>query len=254
MFWPLSHTLSPYLIEWCFSPMGIIEQVHVIGCSSKGWTCFFCCWVHPGSEVIQCLQAGLSQRLYAESRIFPVSCMKGRCMSKCGPSHCRWTQLWIATHISHPAAGSQRVVGIVWLLDWLAPSVCPSSGWSVVEAVTLIPRSWLRLWLKFDTNWVPLLLITSSGRQWSLQMWSLNNQATPEAIMSNVIYMAWAHLDRRSTTTIIASYPWLCVIRSTEMTFQWQLGTWFDMSFPISGAGKVLVWLQKSQPFMHSAT
>ena len=111
--------------------------------------------------------------------------------------------------------------------------------------------------MKLDTNWVPPSLITSLHRPWSFQMWSLNNQATPEAVTSDGIGMTWARLERQSTTTMMALYPWLhgsSVMRSTEMSCQQRSGTLLGISHPVRGAGKVFMQLHRSQPFTYSAT
>src|SRR5882724_3962080 len=60
---------------------------------------------------------------------------------------------------------------------------------------------------------------------------------------SNVIGMMWAHLERQSTTTMMASYPWLCgssMMRSTEMICQQWSGTLLGISHPVRGVGRSL--------------
>ena len=59
--------------------------------------------------------------------------------------------------------------------------------------------------MKFDTNWGPLSLITSSGSLCSFQMPSRNNQATPSEVISDVVAMKWAHLDKQSTVMSMES-------------------------------------------------
>ena len=78
------------------------------------------------------------------------------------------------------------------LLDFLIDPLCLTIGLLVVSGgcVILIFSSWLRLHVKFNTNWVPQSLMTSSGSPWSFQTWSLNNRATPEAVTSEVVGMA----------------------------------------------------------------
>jgi len=104
-------------------------------------------------------------------------------------------------------------------------SLCQSISESWSGLVIVSPS---QLWGKFKTSWVPQLMITSSARPWHFQMCSLNSQATLEAVMSDVIGMTWACLDRQLTTFMMALYQWLhgsSMIRSTEMICQWQPGT-----------------------------
>ena len=62
------------------------------------------------------------------------------------------------------------------------------NGGQAVDAVIVIFSSWLRLHMKFDTNWVPWSLMTSSGSPWSFQTWSLNNRATPDFGSTQIQY------------------------------------------------------------------
>ena len=65
-----------------------------------------------------------------------------------------------------------------------------------MEAATLILSISLRPHMKFNTNWGPLSLTTSSGSPCDFQMLSQNSQATLSKVMLDVVVMKWACLDR----------------------------------------------------------
>ena len=44
------------LVQWCLSPVCIIEPSHVISCSGQGQMGLVCGLVHPGGEVFQIFQ------------------------------------------------------------------------------------------------------------------------------------------------------------------------------------------------------
>jgi len=95
------------------------------------------------------------------------------------------------------------------------------------------------------------------GRPWSFQNWSLNIWATPATVTLDIVGTTWAHLDSQSTTTMMVSYPWLhgnSMIRLTKIIFHPWSRTWLGMSFLTGGAGKVFIWLHRSQPLTYFAT
>ena len=63
----------------------------------------------------------------------------------------------------------------------------------------------LRPYMKFDMNWGPLSLITSSGSPCNFQTLSQNSRVTPSEVMSDVVGMKWAHLDSRFTASSMES-------------------------------------------------
>ena len=74
-----------------------------------------------------------------------------------------------------------------------------------MDAATLIPSISLRPCMKFDTNWRPRSLITSSGSPCNFQTPSRNSRATPSEVTSDVVGMKWAPLDSQSTATSMES-------------------------------------------------
>ena len=74
-----------------------------------------------------------------------------------------------------------------------------------MEATTLIPSISLSLHMKFNMDWGPLLLITSSRSPCSFQMPSQNNWVTPSNVMLDVVVMKWAHLDKQSMAASMES-------------------------------------------------
>ena len=71
-----------------------------------------------------------------------------------------------------------------------------------MEAATIIPSV---SGMKFDTNWGPLTLITSSGSPCNFQTLSRNSWVTPSEVMSDVVGMKWACLDSQFTATSMES-------------------------------------------------
>ena len=57
-----------------------------------------------------------------------------------------------------------------------------------MDAATLILSVSLRPRMKFDTNWGPQSLITSSGSPCNFQMPSRNSRATPSEVTSDVVH------------------------------------------------------------------
>src|SRR5882724_3717588 len=65
------------------------------------------------------------------------------------------------------------------LLDFLIDPLCLTISLWVVSGGHRNPdfQQLAEAAHEIDTNWVPWSLMTSSGRPWSFQTWSLNNQA-----------------------------------------------------------------------------
>src|SRR5260221_14633695 len=88
-------------------------------------------------------------------------------------------------------------------------------------------------------------------------MCSRNSWATPAESKEVTVGMVWIRLDRQSTTTRMALYPFesrSSPIMSMEITCQCQSGTLLGISFPTFCVGKVFVWLHASHPTMNLAT
>src|SRR5258708_21587226 len=81
--------------------------------------------------------------------------------------------------------------------------------------------------------------------------------ASPAESKEVTVGMVWIHLDRWSTTTRMALYPFKSgssLIMSMEMTCQCQSGTLLGISFPTFCVGKVFVWLHVLHPVMNLVT
>src|SRR5258707_5950425 len=82
------------------------------------------------------------------------------------------------------------------------------------------------------------------------------SQATPVESKEVTVGTVWIHLDRQSTTTRMALYPFesrSSLIMSTEITCQCQSGTLLGISFPTFCIGKVFVQLHASHLVMNLA-
>src|SRR6266478_10125459 len=83
------------------------------------------------------------------------------------------------------------------------------------------------------------------------------SQATPAESKEVTVGMVWICLDRWSTTTRMALYPFKSrssPIMSMEITCQHQSGTLLGINFPTFCVGKVFVWLHVLHPMMNLAT
>src|SRR5258707_11188686 len=88
-------------------------------------------------------------------------------------------------------------------------------------------------------------------------MCSRKSWATPAESKEVTVGMVWIRLDRQSTTTRMALYPFesgSSPIMSMEITCQHRLGTLLGISFPTFCVGKVFVWLHVLHPAMNLAT
>src|SRR5258708_32271996 len=121
-------------------------------------------------------------------------------------------------------------------ISWFTHSACPSvCRWYVVEGVSQMSRSVASSLEKLDTKVLPLLLMMASGSLWCLQTCLRKRCATPAESIMVMVATVWMCLDSLSTTTRIVLYPLdssSSPLVLTEMTSQWQLGTWFGVTFP----------------------
>src|SRR5258708_36194401 len=110
---------------------------------------------------------------------------------------------------------------------------------------------------KLDTKALPLSLMTASGSPWCLQTCSRKRHATPAESTMVMVGMAWMCLDSLSTATRMALYPLdsgSSLMVSTEITSQWQVGSWFLVNFPPFSIGEGFEQLQKLYPAPYVAT
>src|SRR5258708_28631504 len=83
------------------------------------------------------------------------------------------------------------------------------------------------------------------------------SRATPVESKEVTVGMVWIRLDRWSTTTRMALYPFKSgssLIMSMEITCQRQSGTLLGISFPAFCVGKVFVRLHASHPTTNLVT
>src|SRR6266481_7151696 len=64
--------------------------------------------------------------------------------------------------------------------------------------------------MKFETNWVPQSLMTSSGRPWSFQILSQNSWATPNEVTSDVVRMM-LEVEKYSSTMWFSRVESCCI-------------------------------------------
>src|SRR5260221_14223179 len=80
--------------------------------------------------------------------------------------------------------------------------------------------------------------------------------ATPVESKEVTVGMVWIHLDRWSTTTRMALYPFesgSSPIMSMEITCQCRSGTLLGISFPTFCVGKVFVWCRWDNNLPHES-
>src|SRR5258705_11069616 len=88
-------------------------------------------------------------------------------------------------------------------------------------------------------------------------MCSRKSRATPAESKEVTVGMVWTCLDRQSTTTRMALYPFKSrssPIMSMEITCQHQSGILLGISFPTFCVGKVFVRLHASHPMTNLVT
>ena len=94
-------------------------------------------------------------------------------------------------------------------ISWFTCSVCPSvCGWYAVDGFPWIPKAPYNSFMNRDTNCVPWSLITFIGNLWSQKTWLMKCLAIPFDVTVAFVGKKYAYFEKRSTTTMIISYPW----------------------------------------------
>ena len=134
------------------------------------------------------------------------------------------------------------------------PSVC---RWKAVDSFVSMPSNPFNSFIKSTVNCGPLSEIILSGNPCNYHTLSLNNLASPSAVVFSVVSKKYTILVKWSTTTSILLYPCAkgnLLIKSAEIWPKALSGIKFGINFPAGCSVWFLLFWQTSHPSTYRFT